>query len=103
MASETVSLNTKMDAQEKRLFVETAESLGLSPSGAVRVFVRKFNEYGGFPFAVKREYPMSSTEKAEIATLNKALDDGTAITYSSFTELLAEVDEEIQQESIVNA
>jgi len=89
-----------MDASEKRLFTETAESLGLSPSGAIRVFVRKFNEYGGFPFPVRRSYPMSATERVEIAALDKALDEGTATTYGSFAELLAEVDDEIQKETV---
>ncbi len=49
-----VTLNTKLTADEKRKFVETAEALGLSSSSALKVFVRKFIEVGGFPFDVRR-------------------------------------------------
>ena len=42
-----VTLNTKLTADEKRKFVETAEALGLSSSSALKVFVRKFIEVVG--------------------------------------------------------
>ena len=45
----TVTLNTKLTADEKKKFVETAEALGLSSSSALKVLIRKFNEVGGFP------------------------------------------------------
>lgn len=94
----TASLNTKLPAEEKELFTATAESLGITPSAAIRIFVRKFNEYQGFPFAVRRTIPMSEAERAEIELLDKAIDAGTAKTYASFSELLAEVDAEIADE-----
>jgi hypothetical protein len=50
----TVTLNTKLTADEKKKFVETAEALGLSSSSALKVLIRKFNEVGGFPFDVRR-------------------------------------------------
>ena len=43
----TVTLNTKLTADEKKKFVETAEALGLSSSSALKVLIRKFNEVGG--------------------------------------------------------
>lgn len=49
----TASLNIKIAPDEKREFVEIAESLGMSPSAVVRVFVRKFNDCKGFPFDVR--------------------------------------------------
>lgn len=51
----TATLNTKVDEAEKREFVENAEALGMNASTALKVFVRKFNECGGFPFDVRRE------------------------------------------------
>lgn len=39
----TVTLNTKLTADEKKKFVETAEALGLSSSSALKVLIRKFN------------------------------------------------------------
>ena len=49
-----VSLNTKVDPQEKTAFVENAEALGMTASGAIKVFARMFNECRGFPFEVRR-------------------------------------------------
>lgn len=49
----TVTLNTKLTADEKKKFVETAEAIGLSSSSALKVLIRKFNEVGGFPFDVR--------------------------------------------------
>lgn len=51
----TVTLNTKVDPQEKERFTEIAESLGMSASAALKVLIRKFNNVGGFPFIVRRE------------------------------------------------
>jgi DNA-damage-inducible protein J len=98
-ATATASLNTKLPLSEKTQFVETAESLGMSPSAAIRVFVRKFIECDGFPFAVRKGIPMSDAERAEIAALDAAVDNGTARTYASFADLLSEVDEELAAES----
>ena len=49
----TASLNTKIDPEEKRQFVENTAALGMTPSAAVKVFVRMFNACKGFPFAVR--------------------------------------------------
>ena len=49
----TVTLNTKLTADEKKKFVETAEAIGLFSSSALKVLIRKFNEVGGFPFDVR--------------------------------------------------
>ncbi|MDR1412449.1 MAG: type II toxin-antitoxin system RelB/DinJ family antitoxin [Actinomycetes bacterium] len=100
--SESASLNTKLPNDEKRLFTETTEALGMTPSAAVRIFVRKFNEHRGFPFAVRRGFPMSDAERRDIALLDKAIDEGTAVTYGSFAELLNEIDEEIACENTIS-
>lgn len=55
MAESLVSLNTKISREEKELFLETAKAVGLTPSAAIKLFVRKFVEYGGVPFEVRRE------------------------------------------------
>ena len=47
------SLNTKIDPEEKRQFIENTAALGMTPSAAVKVFVRMFNACKGFPFAVR--------------------------------------------------
>ena len=98
--SGTVSLNTKLPFEEKELFTEIAESLGMTPSAAIRIFVRKFNEHQGFPFAVRKDFPMSDEERREILALDEAIDKGTAKTYGSFSEILAEINEEIANENM---
>lgn len=51
--TETVSFNTKLPLAEKERFSEIAEELGMTSASAMRVLIRKFNEYGGFPFEVR--------------------------------------------------
>lgn len=55
MTAALVSLNTKISPEEKALFAETAKAVGLTPSAAIKLFVRKFNEYGGMPFEIRKE------------------------------------------------
>ena len=55
MSAVQVSLNTKISAEEKKAFVETAQAIGMSPSVAIKAFVHKFCEYGGMPFELRRE------------------------------------------------
>ena len=98
-SSDTASLNTKLPADEKAQFVTTAEALGMTPSAAIRIFVSTFNEYQGFPFPVRKGITISEEERRDTALLNKAIDEGTAKTYSSFSEILAEIDEEIASEN----
>ena len=50
MTSVQVSLNTKLSAEEKENFVETAKAIGMSPSAVIKAFVHKFCEYGGMLF-----------------------------------------------------
>ena len=47
------SLNTKISVTDKELFVKTTEALGLTPSGASKIFVRMFNQCGCFPFEAR--------------------------------------------------
>lgn len=43
-------VSTKLRPEEKKAFIETCESIGTSPSNALRMFVSAFNKRGGFPF-----------------------------------------------------
>lgn len=55
MATMQVSLNTKISAEEKQKFVDTAKAIGMTPSAVIKAFVHKFCEYGGMPFEMRRE------------------------------------------------
>ncbi len=49
----TSTLNARISIEDKERFTRTADALGLTPSAAISVFVKKFNECGGFPFDVR--------------------------------------------------
>ena len=66
MMSATASLNTKIDIQEKRDFQANAEALGMTPSAAIKVFVRMFNQCKGFPFDVRIQ-PKINYDNSDIA------------------------------------
>lgn len=78
MATAMTSLNTKLSVEEKEEFSRTTAALGLTPSSAIKVFVRMFNECGGFPFDVRR--PVSNEtitylSNADYDAFVRALDD----------------------------
>jgi len=50
MATATVPLVNRVDATLKREFDSTAEELGLTPTVALTVFMKRFVADGGFPF-----------------------------------------------------
>ena len=60
--TETVSFNTKLPLAEKERFSEIAEELGMTSASAMRVLIRKFNEYGGFPFEVRTSQAQKTEE-----------------------------------------
>lgn len=68
--SSVVSLNTKIDIKEKEEFQRNTQALGLTPSSAIKVFVRMFNECKGFPFDVRARprinYAANGSEVASV-------------------------------------
>lgn len=89
------NLNVKIDAEDKRLFAKYAHEIGTTPSNAVRMFVRAFNEYEGFPFDTSRPYRLSAEAQRAYDEADAAIADGTAVRYGSFDELLKDIDDEI--------
>ncbi len=93
MAACTASINAKVTPEEKKLFNEITSSLGLSPSVAIRMFIKKFNEAEGFPYEVRKEpRPMTKEEMKAIRELEEAIENGTVRRYKNFDEILAELD-----------
>lgn len=43
-------ISSRLRHDEKETFVATCDSIGTSPSNAIRMFVSAFNKRGGFPF-----------------------------------------------------
>ncbi len=50
--SDVLEQELGVTSEEMALFAETAAHIGLSTSEAIRVFLRRFNAAGGFPFAM---------------------------------------------------
>jgi len=50
----TVPLGSRVDINLKREFDSTAEDLGLTPTVAITVFMKRFVQDGGFPFDVRK-------------------------------------------------
>lgn len=75
----TATLNARVSAEDKSRFTSTAAALGLTPSAAINVFVRRFNDAGGFPFDVRvQAAPLGSeAEACELAdALSREMVDG---------------------------
>jgi len=50
------AITAKLRDDEKRTFLQIAESIGTTPSNAIRMFVAAFNKRGGFPFDPSNPY-----------------------------------------------
>ncbi|EHF02069.1 MULTISPECIES: type II toxin-antitoxin system RelB/DinJ family antitoxin [Olsenella] len=55
------ALSTKVTSDEKTLFTQICDSIGTSPSNALRMFVSAFNRRGGFPFDPSNPYGLPRT------------------------------------------
>lgn len=66
MTASAASLGNHVDANLKRAFDATAEKLGLTPASALTVFMKRFVEEGGFPFAVRKCTPTEAEHAAEM-------------------------------------
>ena len=83
----TKTLNVKIDDDDKRLFVELTHQMGTTPSHAVRMFVRAFNESKGFPFDTSCPYGMSAEAERARDEVDAALAAGTSKRYRSVADL----------------
>lgn len=66
MATATVPLGNRVDAHLKSRFDETAADLGLTPTAALTVFMKRFVDDGGFPFDVRKPTPSKSEFVSEM-------------------------------------
>ncbi len=97
------SLNVKIEPEDKRLFTEYTRRLGTTPSNAVRMFVRAFNEYQGFPFETSRPYRLSAEAERAYADVDAAIAGGSATRYAFLSDVIAEIDDEIRSEGPAHA
>lgn len=66
---------TRIDEEQYDQFRAITHELGTTPSDALRMFIYAFNEYRGFPYAVRVQHPVVEPVKteAEATRLSTAL------------------------------
>lgn len=77
----TSTMNVRIDDDAKRRAEIISEHLGLTVSAAVNIFIRKYNEAGGFPFALSSS--QAAEDAADVVALEKAIAEDDGIRYSS--------------------
>lgn len=60
-------ISSKLRSDEKRTFIEICDSIGTTPSNAIRMFVSAFNRRGGFPFDLSNPYGFNKETLAAMA------------------------------------
>ena len=85
-------ITAKVRREERAAFAATCESIGTTPSNAIRMFVSAFNKRGGFPFDPSNPYGLSLETLA-------AMDDAASKRnlsgpFDSVEEMLASLDED---------
>ena len=91
MASTTMEpVSTKLRPEEKRLFFETCEGIGTSPSNAIRMFVSAFNKRGGFPFDPSNPLGLSAET---LLAIDDAAEGRVTGPFSTVDEMLTSLDE----------
>lgn len=66
MPTTTTPLGNRVDAELKREFEKTAEKIGMTPTAALTVLMRRFVDDGGFPFDVRVPVPTEAEFSAEM-------------------------------------
>lgn len=92
----TDMLHIRIEPEIKTMADQTFSDLGLTIADAVNVFLRRSIDAGGFPFPVRRRLSKETIEALEEA--RRISRDPNAKSYSSFGEILKEIDEEIAAE-----
>jgi DNA-damage-inducible protein J len=89
----TTSINIRMDSDLKKQFEAFCADMGMSMTTAFNIFAKKTVREYRIPFEIGAEQPNAETKAAieEVQALKK---DPNKKTYKSFSELLADLDED---------
>ncbi len=74
--AKTAPLGNRVDAELKREFDETADRLGIGPTAALTVFMKRFVADGGFPFDVRVPVPTREQFADEMSARYERMLDG---------------------------
>lgn len=76
MAATSVPIGSRVDVNLKRAFDETTEELSLTPTSALTVFMKRFVDEGGFPYAVRKRVPTEVEFSHEMDARYRSILDG---------------------------
>lgn len=85
-------ISSRLSHDEKEKFVATCDSIGTSPSNAIRMFVSAFNKRGGFPFDPAN--PLGFSAETLRAMDDAASGRNLAGPFDSVDEMFSSLDEE---------
>jgi len=89
-------ISMRMDDDLKKQAEALFDDLGLSMSAAFTVFVKQSLRQGGIPFEITTNpFELKAQTIAAMQEANEISKDPTAKKYSSFSELLAEVEQDV--------
>ena len=94
MANTTTNINIRMDKDLKEQAENLFADLGMNMTTAFNIFLRQSVRQGKIPFEVSLNEP-NATTIAAIEEAEKISHDPKTKKYSSFSELLAEVSENV--------
>jgi len=92
--AETTNLSIRMDKKLKEQAEQLFSELGMNMTTAFNIFVRQAVRQGKIPFEISLNIPNAETIAA-IEEADKISRDPNAKRYSSFEELVAEVQNEV--------
>ncbi len=72
MAVTMMPITAKLRPNEKKEFLRITDSIGTTPSNAIRMFVAAFNKRGGFPFDPANPYGFN---KETLAAMDDAVNN----------------------------
>lgn len=88
-------ISSKLRSDEKATFIATCDSIGTTPSNAIRMFVSAFNKRGGFPFDPSNPYNFNAETLQAIddANCGRNLSGPFASTDAMWEAILGDNDE----------
>lgn len=92
--AETTNLSIRMDRELKEQAEQLFSELGMNMTTAFNIFVRQAVRQGKIPFEISLNIPNAETIAA-MEEANKMSRDPKAKRYSSFEELVAEIQNEV--------
>ncbi|MBP3284693.1 MAG: type II toxin-antitoxin system RelB/DinJ family antitoxin [Clostridia bacterium] len=88
------SMNIRMDSDIKQKAQKIFAELGMDTTTAINIFLRQVIRTNGLPFEVKIDTPNAETIEA-LQEIEKLKEDSTKKTYSTFSELLKDVTDDV--------